>query len=146
MNFACYSDFYWLVVCVCYFYKMASPFDKWWQQIIQKSTEMGNQHGCQLWQGAVTPRGYGQKRIRLPDGTSKLMLVSRVVYMCKHQTLNIPQDNINGEKVEMSHLCHNRSCVRQDHLILESHVVNMERQHCFHQHLCIGTHQPLCLI
>ena len=125
---------------------MADKFTTWWLQIMNKSVDMGNPHGCRLWQGYTTPLGYGRKRVTLPDGTSKQIMVSRVVYMCREQTFDIREHDDSGEKLEMSHLCHHKLCVRQNHLVLEPHSVNMERQHCFHQGLCTGAHEPNCLI
>ena len=125
---------------------MEAQFDTWWFQITSKSLPMGNIHGCLQWQGAITSGGYGQKRVTLPDGKNKTMLLSRVIYMCKHRTISIPKSLENGEKLEMSHLCHNKLCIRKDHLFLETHEMNMERQHCHHQNLCTGAHHPHCLL
>ena len=66
-------------------------------------------------------------QVSLPDGTTKLMTVSRVIYMIQQRTLNIPTRNEDGVTIEMSHLCHNSLCVNPTHLILEEKITNIER-------------------
>ena len=37
---------------------MDAIYDKWFNQILMKSYDLGNVHGCRLWQGSVTHNGY----------------------------------------------------------------------------------------
>ena len=119
---------------------MEAFFARLVHEIGLKSVNSGNIHGCRLWHGCVTQNGYGRKKVSFPDGSKTIMLVHRVVYMCAHGTLDIP--NIG----EMSHLCHNKLCVNADHIVCESHEINMERYHCVQQGSCTGAHQPACLL
>ena len=102
---------------------------------------------CHLWLGARTGNGlYGRKSVTFPDGSNKLMRVSRVVYMIKHQSLIIPVVNEQGHILEMSHLCHTSLCVNPDHLVLEKKITNSERKHCRNQGCCTKKHQPFCIL
>lgn len=66
-------------------------FDKLDQQISSKTVFDVNHKHCHLWQGAKTSDGlYGRKKVKFLDGTTKLMRVSRVVYMIKMRILDIP--------------------------------------------------------
>ena len=125
---------------------MDALFDRWMGQIEKKSINIDNEHGCRLWLGACTQSGYGRKKLTFLDGSYKVILVHRVVYMCKYRSLHIPLVNNDMKDLELSHLCNNKLCVRSDHIVLESHSVNMERIHCFNQGICTDSHNPECLI
>ena len=116
-------------------------------QMRSKTLVNANDKKCNIWQGATTSDGkYGRKRVTFPDGNSKLMRVSRVVYLIKYKTFNIPDSDESGNPVEMSHLCHNSLCVNPDHLVLESKTSNLERKHCHSQNNCTETHFPHCIM
>lgn len=120
-------------------------FERLEHQILDKSVITDMPNGCRLWTGAVT-NNYGRKRVKYPNGTTKLEYVSRLVYMYVHRVLIIPANDINGNKLDMSHLCNNTLCVLPQHLVLEPHNTNMERRHCFNQFICTRHHIPYCLI
>ena len=121
-------------------------FDRNQGQIDAKTLFDSNETHCNLWLGARTGNGlYGRKQVSLPDGTRKLMRVSRVIYMIQQRTLNVPTSNEDGVTIEMSHLCHNSLCVNPTHLILEEKITNIERKHCFYQGFCTENHNPLCI-
>lgn len=60
--------------------------------------------------------------------------VSRMVYLMKNN-LNKKTD-LPQVPMKMSHLCHNRSCMLTEHLLLEPRRVNQERKHCMKQGVC----------
>ena len=120
-------------------------FDNFEHQIHIKSVDSDFPHGCRLWTGAVNGN-YARKRVQYPDGTMKLEYVSRLIYMCVNRVFKVPRLDAHGHKLDMSHLCNNSLCVLPAHLVLEEHDVNMERRHCFNQHVCTGNHRPYCLL
>lgn len=103
-------------------------------------------HGCQLWTGATSTNGkYGRKVVLWPDGPRKTEYIHRLMYMIKNNIIEIPAHDKSNNKLEVSHLCGQSLCINKDHLTLESHQVNKERQHCHNQNVCSG-HIPPCLI
>ena len=120
-------------------------FDGLRVQILRKSVNNGNVHNCRMWTGCVNGK-YGRKRVKYPDGTTKLEYVARLMYMCKTLDRYIPPYDADGSALDVSHLCGHSLCVNEDHLTLETHSVNMERVHCQSQHVCTGAHYPLCMI
>ena len=122
-------------------------FSKLKHQIDAKSYFNANSQSCVMWQGATTSNGlYGRKKVKFPDGNTKLMRVSRVIYMIKHKSLTIPTENDAGQSLEMSHLCHHTLCVSPDHLLLEPQSTNNERKHCYNQNICTKSHLPHCIL
>jgi hypothetical protein len=113
--------------------------------------------GCLLWTGGTDRDGYGRARVTWPVPVgggdvprSKVERVPRVIYRLKTGGVDIPrQQAYDGVTVavEVSHLCHNRLCVTPEHLVLEPHLINAERQHCVQQGRCThhGVH-PDCLL
>ena len=67
-------------------------------------------------------------------------------YMIFHELSVIPTCNDEGISVEISHLHHHKLCVKPQHLVLETHVIKMDRLHCKNQGFCFRGHQPHCLI
>lgn len=122
-------------------------FEKIQQQISAKTNVNANTRNCDLWLGATTSDGlYGRKQVTFPDGSRKLMRISRVIYMIRHKILIIPTVNDAGNALEMSHLCHNSLCVNSDHINLEPKAVNLERKHCVNQDSCTQNHNPYCIL
>lgn len=87
---------------------------------------------------------YGRQSIGLAGRHTQMnMLAHRVMYMCVMCVPAIPRG------MDVSHLCHNTLCLRFDHLSLEPHSVNMERQRCLHVTpiLCLGHKEyPDCML
>ena len=109
-------------------------------------------HGCILWLGATWNSGkYGVMRnpFHGPDQPDRIG-IHRLVYILnnlhKYPTSKLNKRNEMGEILHVSHLCHSSLCVNIDHLTLESHTVNNERQSCKTQGQCIGIHTPPCLM
>ena len=74
-----------------------------------------------------------------------------LVYSSNHieqysEDLSIPLFDAQGHSVELSHLCHNKLCVKFEHLTLETHMVNCSRKDCVEQSRCTNNHTPACLI
>ncbi len=59
---------------------------------------------------------------------------------------DLPKIDEFYNKVEASHLCHNNSCVEVSHIVMETHELNMERNHCREQGFCTKSHKPYCLM
>ena len=52
-----------------------------------------------------------------------------------------------GEDKCVSHLCHQKSCIKPEHLTLENNEQNRERDDCVRRGHCVGHQdQPNCLI
>lgn len=116
------------------------------QKIHVKTQYNANNRQCSIWTGAKTSDGrYGRLVVTFPDHSRKDMRVTRLLYMMKHETLQIPTHDIENRRLEMSHLCHESLCINTDHLILESHTINMEREHCANQGFCAKSHHPHCI-
>ena len=90
--------------------------------------------------------GYGKIAVRGPNNRRKYFRVHRLVYMIFHELSVIPACNDVGISVEISHICHHKLCVKPQHLVLETHDVNMGRLHCKNQGFCSRGHQPHCLL
>ena len=91
---------------------------------------------CIIWTGAKAGHsGYGNMRnpIRIVFPDQPLFVrVHRLAYALYHDmyTHEIPLTNVLNEKLDVSHLCHNKLCIHIDHLILETHTSNMSRETC----------------
>lgn len=68
---------------------------------------------CWNWKGATQPKGYGTFRFYGPA-----RLAHRVAFELTHGPI--------APGIEIDHLCHNRGCVRPDHLRPVTHKQNME--------------------
>lgn len=103
---------------------------------------------CTEWMGAREHGVYGKKSVTWPDGTKSMERTHRLSYMLSVKVLRdqMPMFNADGERLDVSHLCHNPICIRPEHLHLEPHSVNMERMGCKMRHQCTRNHFPLCLL
>jgi hypothetical protein len=99
------------------------------------------------------------KTSRIPGTPKKLYFrVHRLVYALEHNDipksmseitenmLTPPDLDKNGVKVEVSHLCHEPLCLNSNHLVLESHRINLHRIICRKQMKCTRDHTPHCII
>lgn len=92
---------------------------------------------CLMWTKATNSSGYPQMRITMPDGSYKLVLVSRVVFAFTHDMILGGAPNI---RMHMSHLCHERLCLFPGHIVLEPLEVNNDRRTCMSRRFCHGFH------
>ena len=109
---------------------------------------MGNVHGCVAWGGYVDKSGYGVQKVNWPTEGMKKERAHRLAYMIKHKISRndmLVRDE-NSNRIECSHLCHNRLCVNPEHIVLEPHATNLERIHCKGQGICARCHEPYCLL
>lgn len=123
---------------------------KFWEKIrkslVKKSKLSGN---CVEFTGSnINDDGYGIKKVTWPDGSTKHEKVHRVSYMLEHQLLRseIPRIDANGDALHVSHLCHNKICMKPSHLVLESQLTNVSRCYCVSMQCCTGLHEPRCLL
>ena len=102
---------------------------------------------CLIWQNCVNSNGYPQKRITLPIGQRKLVMVTRLVYALATGSV-IGANKTMG--MQVSHLCHTSRCIC--HLSLEPSQVNNFRRICVNRGFCEDTHSwngityPKCLL
>ena len=118
-------------------------------RILAKTEKNVGQHACIVWQGATTNKNknpvYGKVRNPFNTGPTQTQ-VHRLLYMAQNRLEELQHTGRGGEKMEVSHLCHNSLCVNIDHLVFESHEKNMERVHCKRQGSCTRNHMPNCLL
>ena len=102
-------------------------------------------HECMLWAGTLDKWGYGTIKLRMPDGKRRHSTAHRAAYMLNHHIIDIEKYNKTGSRLEVSHLCHCKSCLNPDHLVLEPGPTNLERKMCKKSGVCIG-HNPECML
>lgn len=120
-------------------------FSKIANSLAKKSLLSVNSLHCVEWLGCADKYGYGTKRVTWPDKTVSLERVHRLSYMLYKSLLRHEVPHHNGNAVlEVSHLCHNKLCIKPEHLVLESHETNCERKACFMLGTCCRVHFPEC--
>ena len=93
-----------------------------------------NPYGCIIWQRKTQSSGYPRTTVSIKHRMkSTSVLVHRLVYFICH-----PSDVNRAAGLEVSHLCHNKSCVNPDHLLLESRTLNRNRKKCNKWKCCTG--------
>ena len=113
------------------------------RRILQKQIEEGdNVHPmtrkfCLMYITKGKKTGYGT--VSTPYGPVD---AHRAVYYGHHAN-ETPHD-----EVEISHRCHNKRCVRIDHLVAESHSENCQRKICHKKGTsgCLGHTGPPCIL
>ena len=89
-----------------------------------------------VWVKHCRTSGYGVINVQYPLTTAwSVTHAHRLSYIVFNRQYN----NING--LDVSHLCHNRSCVLASHLVLEPHATNCSRTKCMLRGVCQG-HGP----
>lgn len=117
--------------------------DRFWARLairLEKKTVIkGN---CIVVNGGTDRYGYGRMRVSWADGLDSVEIgTHRLAYMVHYKIF--PHKMNDGE---VSHLCHNKVCVKKCHLVLEEGSINKEREHCKQQNICTKTHRPYCLL
>lgn len=111
----------------------AAFVEKYSEKLNEKSVCGGNTV-CQLWTGTRKRSKYGfYGVIRIYIlGNYKTVTVHRISYSINMNVYPLPQD------LDVSHLCHNPLCINIDHLSLEPHYINNNRQCCIRANRCLG--------
>ena len=97
----------------------------------------------QCWMyGYWEEEGGDYKRISYKkNGKRTSVTVQRAAIMVREGTTEL------GDGMEASHLCHNKHCVRPDHLALETNSLNQKRKQCLKSGKCVGHGSaPDCLL
>lgn len=111
-------------------------FNKYNLRLLENSA-MAPNGACTVWQGATKgslPGNYGVINITLQNGKRTVMNVHRVA-KC------IEERKLIDKQFDVSHLCHNKVCINVEHLSIEPHCVNNNRQNCRSKGFC-SEHKP----
>lgn len=104
-----------------------------------------NASGCKIWTGAICHSGYPRIRVTVrtiqQQRLRKVVTVGRLVLFLKR----------NGRPIQpflqTSHLCHNKLCFNETHLVLETRQQNCKRKICKRVRRCNGhRHYPKCIV
>ena len=132
---------------------MDTFWDKLSKRLSKLTRPVGNIHGCIAFIGEVPKKGggYGVMKVKWPGSEQfKKEKAHRVAYMVAHKVTcdDIQRTDGNDMILECSHLCHLKTCVNKDHIILETHTSNQGRITCFQDNIChLGNHEaPSCLL
>ena len=98
---------------------------------------------CLEWFGCTDREGYPVKRVTWPSGKCTQSRVQRLVMMLSTGT-ELAEVDRHGNPMDVSHLCHNKLCIREKHLTIEPHHVNTGRRQCVARGSCLG-HEPACI-
>lgn len=131
-----------IILCNLLFQELIAFCNSEYDRLRDRSVPSVNE--CYLWLPGVTT--YGKVRRRWPgEEDSKVYDVHRWSYMVTRRIRNIPRRTLK-KKLDVSHICHDGRCIRKEHLVLELHATNKERDHCFNQGFCCNAHKPHCII
>lgn len=117
---------------------------------LSKNVKKSDNRECIFWSG-TRKAGYGVINCKVPGICSryKLFYVHRLAYAF-NKVAKIDLDSFllkNPLDHQLSHLCHNRTCILPDHLTVETIPINNERKICCSKGLCLGHEgQPECLL
>ncbi len=101
--------------------------------ILSNKIENGQESGCILWKGTLKD-GYGIIRKKLSCCKERVSLrCHRLTYILFHRPGWEEMENL-----DVSHLCHEKTCINIDHLSLERHTINNNRLRCKKKDDCIG--------
>ena len=113
-----------------------SEKDSFKRKLREKSEVIGH---CRIWKGTLNRDGYGILRCMF-RGKRITLTVHRLNYfLCSHEiTLD--------KNIHVSHLCHQRNCLKISHLSYEPAQVNIHRNMCALNKVCRGHHgYPKCI-
>lgn len=94
----------------------------------------------------ATGNGYPNINIRIGPGKNLKVyvhLLMKAVFEGRHRLVEYFEShakNFDGPKLEVSHLCHERTCVNPHHLVIESHTRNRLREACRIFGICANIH------
>lgn len=122
--------------------------DKLWNQITKKINRQGfrqaGRGNCLIFQGKIRPKdGYCYLSYTY-NGHTTSCTVAKAQWLVKNR--KCPLRDI-PYKYEVSHLCHNKNCIKKEHLTLEPGRENLRRKMCISGGQCIGHGQyPQCQV
>jgi len=142
-------------------YLMMRPFNsdlvlRAYGNMMVRTTKNVGYHRCWVFQGCLSrqdstrgpkPRQSVQyRRHEHQPRLSKKSLDSHILAMIVKRKANLEGPWPDGYTV--SHLCHERRCVRPDHLEIETMQINNERNNCVYRGRCESRHIgfPPCLL
>ena len=107
---------------------------------IENGDPCGDVQRCISWMGCIRANGYGWVKAEKLTGERQSMNAHRFVYMVYAPCPDIPPYH------DISHLCHNKSCVNLAHLSCEMHGINVQRTNCSQMKKCTGHgNHPPCI-
>ena len=112
--------------------------EPWYKKALLKSVHFKSEDegACRVWRLCENSSGYPQHRVTT-QGISFTQSVHRLMYWLAGGT----------PTAQISHLCHNKRCVRLEHLRDESAELNSMRNTCNKEKFCKGhTDAPPCMV
>lgn len=86
---------------------------------------------CDIWTGQNNKYGYGILRIMF-RGERIRVTTHRLSYFLNNNCIRL------NPNTHVSHLCHNKLCLKYAHLSYEPSVVNAQRNACHRERACFG--------
>ncbi|KAH3835674.1 hypothetical protein DPMN_109033 [Dreissena polymorpha] len=107
----------------------------------QKSGGAGAAGACRLWVGEHDRYGYAVLRATVA-GKRIHFLAHRLAFFLHFLGTMMLIDTMN-----VSHICHNKKCIKVEHLSYEPQSVNNSRKKCLATRECTGHHgYPKCIL
>ena len=126
--------------------------DRFWERMFHRLYEcpgfvLSENDECMLFNGGSRDKeGYGRMRYSVPgENVERETSAHRMAKMLELKVLD-------ERDCDASHLCHNKLCVRADHINFEDTIINNSRKACVARGVCNrhqkadGTHHPDCLL
>lgn len=118
-------------------------FDKYKLKLLENS-EIGANGHCKIWTGLTKgsiPNNYGVINITFLNGKKSVMNVHKVAKCISERR------HITEKGIDISHLCHNKRCIQAEHLSIEPHFINNNRQTCKESGKCMSHGPyPMCML
>lgn len=89
-------------------------------------------NGCHIWYGGTDRDGYPIIRTKFRNKNRQLFTVHRLQYYLTNNC------QFEDKSFHVSHLCHNKTCIKIQHLSLEPTEINSNRNRCKATKTCIG--------
>lgn len=112
---------------------------------INTKTLFAEGEGCNIWRNSVNTSGYPQMKLGLEiasvTGGHWPQNPACIMYSIKQDYVLLRHTNIR-----LSHLCHNRKCLKQSHVVMEPLATNVQRNFCAQNRACTShPGQPDCI-
>lgn len=111
--------------------------DRFWERMFRRLYEfpgfvLSENDECMLYNGGSrTTEGYGRMRYTVPgENVERETSAHRMAKMVEMRDLNA------GNELDASHLCHNKICVRPEHIHFENTLINNARRACVNRGQC----------